>query len=164
MKTVYIIRHAKSGWVDVTLSDIERPLNERGKKDAEDMAKRLRDRDPDISLFISSPAKRALKTAKSFCKEYHVDAADLLVVPELYQAPADVFYEVIKNIKDKHEHVALFSHNPGISEFVNSLDSGVRIDTMPTCAIFAIAIDSDSWADFKTAEKKFLFFDYPKNG
>ena len=164
MKKLYIIRHAKSGWVDVTLSDMERPLNERGKKDSEDMAKRLRDKDPDISLFISSPAKRALKTAKAFCKEYDVDAADLLVVPDLYHAPAETFYEVIGNINGKHDHVALFSHNPGISEFVNSLDAGVRIDDMPTCAIFAISIDSNSWSDFKTAQKKFLFFDYPKNG
>ena len=82
MKTVYIIRHAKSGWGDATLSDMERPLNERGKKDAEDMAKRLKAKDADISLFMSSPAKRALKTAKAFCKEYQVNTEDLMVVQD----------------------------------------------------------------------------------
>jgi phosphohistidine phosphatase len=163
MKTVYIIRHAKSGWGDSTLSDMERPLNERGKTDAEDMSKRLKNKDAAITLFISSPAKRALKTAKAFCKEYQVNTEDLMVVNDLYHAPAETFYEVIGNINDKHDRVALFSHNPGISEFVNSLDAGVRIDDMPTCAIFAISIDSNSWADFKSAHKKFLFFDYPKN-
>ena len=72
------------------------------------------------------------------------------------------FAETIKEIKDKHDTAILFSHNPGITEFANSL-TNVHIDDMPTCSIFAVVADIEDWKDFDAAPKRLLFFDYPKN-
>jgi phosphohistidine phosphatase len=162
MKTLLIVRHAKSSWEDFAQPDFERPLNERGKKDAPEMAARIREKGLKIDLFVSSPAKRALRTARYFAEAYKQEKEDILQIEKLYEAPAARFYEVINQLNDKHETIALFSHNPGITDFVNTLTQ-VRIDNMPTCAVFAVSIDTKKWAQCKEAEKSFLFFDYPKN-
>ena len=157
-----LVRHAKSDWGQDGLSDIERPLNERGKKDAPEMANRLKARKLHIDLFVSSTAKRARKTAKYFAEEFDVKKDDIKLVEDLYLATTSAFQKTISELSDKHDVVAVFSHNPGITEFANSL-TNVRIDDMPTCSLFALNIDTDSWSSFEDAEKKFLFFDYPKN-
>jgi len=162
-KTLLIVRHAKSSWEIGTLSDFERSLNDRGKKDAPVMAKRLIDRNIFIDAFVSSPAKRAKKTAEIFCEAYGKKADDIELVSMLYHPEVDNFYETIEQLENESETVAIFSHNPGITEFVNTLTDAVRIDNMPTCGVFAIQIQSDKWADFKKTKKQFLFFDYPKN-
>jgi phosphohistidine phosphatase len=162
MKSLYIVRHAKSSWDNIALPDFERTLNERGKKDAPEMAKRLLERKIKIDAFVSSPAKRAKKTAKLFIEAFGSDEDKIILVENLYHASGETFYEVISGLEDSNKHVALFSHNPGITDFVNTLCDGVRIDNMPTCAVFAIEIDTKKWSEFRTANKKFLFFDYPK--
>ena len=162
MKTLLLIRHAKSSWDHAHLTDFERPLNDRGKKDAPLMAKKVKERKLKIDRFISSPAKRAKKTATIFMEEYELKEKDLVVVPSLYEASEKNFYDSIENINDKDDVVALFSHNPGITDFVNRL-TDKNIDNMPTCAVFAIKIKTKKWKDFEKAEKEFLFFDYPKN-
>jgi phosphohistidine phosphatase len=163
MKTVYIIRHAKSSWSDSTMSDFDRPLNERGKKDAPAMAEKLHDKKIKIDAFVSSPAKRAKKTCLAFSKVYGADKDDIIFVDELYNAAAHSFFEVISALDDKYKRVAIFSHNPGITDFVNSLVPSVEIDNMPTCAVFAVETDIEQWSDFKDSAKRFLFFDFPKH-
>lgn len=162
MKTLILIRHAKSSWDEIGMDDAERPLNERGKKDAPQMASRLKEKKLDVDLFISSPAKRAYKTAKFFAEEYGLEKKEILIVNKLYGASVGGFLEVISTIEDKHKTAAIFSHNPGITEFANTLTS-VHIDNIPTCGIFAVQAITDKWSDFPRAEKNFLFFDYPKN-
>ena len=162
MKTLILIRHAKSSWDHPGLSDFDRPLNERGKNDAPEMAKRLKEKGIGLDHLVSSPAKRARKTAKYFAEEFGFDKEDIKLVEELYMATQSAFFKAVTDINDKYKTVALFSHNPGITEFASSL-TNVRVDNMPTCAMFALQTDVDSWKDFKSAEKKFLFFDYPKN-
>jgi phosphohistidine phosphatase len=162
MKTLLIIRHAKSSWDIGSLSDFERPLNDRGKKDAPEMAKRLLDKKILIDVFISSPAKRAKKTAEFFCSVYNRKEEDIVFISALYHASTAIFYETIEEINNTFTSVALFSHNPGITTFVNELVQSVNIDNMPTCGIFAIKIDSDNWKDFRKSKKELLFFDYPK--
>ena len=162
MKTLYIIRHAKSSWGDLTTPDFERPLNERGKKDAPVMAERLKDKDAKINIFISSPARRAMKTCKAFCKEFNYAEDDIHFKQELYHASVETFYKVISSIDDNHKTAAVFSHNPGITDFVNSLGTKVEIDNMPTCGIFGVSVSTDQWNEFKSAEKKCVLFDYPK--
>ena len=93
MKHLLLVRHAKSDWNDSSLSDFDRPLNERGKRDAPIMAHRLLDKKIEIDGFITSPAKRARKTATIFAKEYKVDKGDLILVDELYLAPGDIFFK-----------------------------------------------------------------------
>ncbi|HVG41393.1 MAG TPA: histidine phosphatase family protein [Chitinophagaceae bacterium] len=162
MKTLIIVRHAKSSWEEIGQKDIDRPLNGRGKKDAPEMAKRLKKKEVKIDLFLSSPAKRAKKTAKHFAEEYNVKKDEIKIEEKLYEAASQTFYDVVKGLPDKHDAVALFSHNPGITEFVNSLTS-VHTDNMPTCGVFAVRANIDNWAQFKEKDKEFLFFDYPKN-
>ena len=161
MKTLLLVRHAKSDWGNPLLDDFDRPLNGRGKKDAPDMAKRMVDRKIAIEAFISSPAKRAKSTAKKFAKAYKRDKDDIILVKDLYGAPSNVFFDVISQVKDKFDTIAVFSHNPGITDFANQL-TDASIDNIPTAGIFAIKVDTTSWADFRDAKKEFLFFDYPK--
>jgi phosphohistidine phosphatase len=162
MKTLILVRHAKSSWDSSVLTDFDRPLNERGKHDAPQMAKKLRQREIEIDLFISSPAKRAKKTAEIFMHEFGVKEKNLLTMPALYEASVEIFLEVVREIKDKSNTVVLFAHNPGITDFINLLECYPVYD-MPTCGVFALKIKSKKWQDVKDAEKEFLFFDYPKN-
>lgn len=162
MKSLYVIRHAKSSWGDFTQPDFDRPLNERGKRDAPVMAKRLIDAGVTIDLFISSPAKRAHKTCKLFCEVFNRAESDIKLINELYHASSQMLYEVVGSISDKHSSAAVFCHNPGITDFVNSLDAMVQVDNMPTCSIVGVRISADSWKDFATSKKEYLFFKYPK--
>ena len=162
MKTLLLIRHAKSGWDNPSLSDFERTLTERGKTEAKMMAKRLIEKAIKIDTFISSPAKRAKKTAKIFMKELEIDEKNLELLDSLYEASVKDFYDAVKRLNDDDETVALFSHNPVITEFVQSLNC-LQVYDMPTCAVFACKIKTNHWKDFREAEKEFLFFDFPKN-
>lgn len=161
MKSVIIIRHAKSSWDQTDVADFDRPLNERGKEDAPKMAARLLERHVKIDAFISSSAKRARKTAALFIKEFGGDKEEIIQVPELYLAGPEAFYNAIAKAPASANTIALFAHNPGITEFANEL-TDVRIDDMPTCAIFAVKVDINDWPAFKDAEKQYWFFDYPK--
>ncbi|THU36957.1 histidine phosphatase family protein [Niastella caeni] len=161
MKSVIIIRHAKSSWDHIGVDDFDRPLNERGKEDAPRMAKRLLERNVTIDAFISSSAKRARKTAAIFIKEFGGGKDDVLLLPELYLAGPDAFYNAIAQAPSSANTIALFAHNPGITDFANEL-TDVRIDDMPTCAIFAVKADIQNWSQFRDAEKQYWFFDYPK--
>ncbi len=162
MKILLIIRHAKS---DQSFfgNDFERPLNDRGNKDAPAMAQKIAARNIVINALVSSPAKRAKKTAALFCSSFNFKEEEIIFLSALYHAPADVFYEVISNLNDTHNTVAIVAHNPGISYFVNDLVVGVRVDNMPTCAVFAVQANIKQWKDFAKAKKELLFFDYPKN-
>ena len=162
MKQILVIRHAKSSWDNILQKDFDRTLNERGLSDAPEMAKRLVDKGVKIDKFISSTAVRAFTTATFFTKAYHQKEADIIAVPELYHAGEETFYKTIRNLNDSFNSIAIFSHNPGITYFVNTL-TNTRIDVMPTCGIFAIEAPINNWQDFEEENNKFLFFDYPKN-
>lgn len=164
MKTLLLVRHAKSSWDLATLNDFDRSLNERGKKDAPVMAQRLLDRKIDINIFVSSPAKRAKKTAELFCSIYKKDKEQIIFVPALYHASLNTFFEVVTQLNDDYNCVAIFSHNPVITEFVNQLVENVTIDNMPTCGVFAVKTSITKWKEFSTSKKELLFFDYPKAG
>lgn len=161
MKSLLLIRHAKSSWADFSIKDFDRLLNDRGKKDAPAMAKRLLDKDITIDAFIASPAKRARKTAELFAKEYKAEKSSIIFFDELYLATASIFSDVISKTDDRFKTIAVFSHNEGITDFANSL-TDTRIDDIPTCGIFAIKIKTKHWKDFLEAEKKFWFLIHPK--
>lgn len=162
MKRLLIIRHAKSGWDDPSLTDFDRTLTDRGKSDAAMMAKRIKKNSIKIDAFVSSPAKRAKKTAEIFMKEYDEKEKNLLLVPSLYEACIKDFYDAVEKLNDQEDTVALFSHNPGITGFINSLECS-PIYNMSTSAVFALKIKTKHWKEFKESKKEFLFFDYPKN-
>ena len=163
MKTLYIVRHAKSSWSDPLADDFDRPLNERGKRDAPRMGKRLKEKGILPSLIISSPAKRARSTARRIAKELKYKKDDIKEDRKLYHAEEEVILDVIRKLKDKHTSVMLFGHNPGLTNFVNSLqDKEFDLDNLPTCGIAAFQLKIDSWSEIAWGKGTMVFFDYPK--
>jgi phosphohistidine phosphatase len=161
MKTLLLIRHAKSSHSFGVSSDFDRPLNDRGFREAPEMGRKLFKNNIPIDLFVSSPAVRAKTTAELFASEYGRKLKDILFVPALYHANPEIFSQVVRSLDNRFDHVAVFSHNPGITDFAGSLSSA-RISHMPTCSVFAVTVPVDSWKDFSTAEKSFLFFYQPE--
>ena len=162
MKKLLVIRHAKSSWDLTALTDFDRQLNERGHNDAPMMAKRLLDKQIAIDAFVSSTATRALTTATYFAATYQQGENRILQFDELYNASANTILKVVSHLSKTIETAALFAHNPGVTDFANTLTT-TQIDSMPTCGIFAVKAQCDAWEDFKKAKKEFWFFDYPKN-
>jgi phosphohistidine phosphatase len=162
-KLLLLIRHAKSSWEIGTLNDFDRPLNERGKKDAPAMAERLKAKKINIDAFVSSPAKRAKETANYFAITYKHSVEDIMLIPKLYHASTEVFFDTVQALDNRLDCVALFSHNPGITAFVNLVVDSIMIDNMPTCGILGVKVHTNHWAQFALAKKDFLFFDYPKS-
>lgn len=161
MKQLLIVRHAKSDWSSPTFTDFDRTLNTRGNADAPAMAQRLLNKQIQIDAFVSSTAVRAFTTASYFAQAYGKLQTDIIGVSKLYNATVDAFYNVVEGLSNEFNSVALFSHNPGITEFVNELTK-TKIDEMPTCGIFCVRIDINDWKEFEKAKKHFQFFDYPK--
>jgi len=164
VKTLFIIRHAKSSWDASNIDDFERPLNDRGKHDAPRMGKRLKEKDIQPTLLLSSPAKRALSTAKRIAKVLKYPKDDIKTDRRLYHADEETMLTIVRELKEKQDVVMIFSHNPGLTEFVNSLmDGELDIDNVPTCGVVAFKLDLDTWKDVDWGKGKLLFFDYPKS-
>jgi phosphohistidine phosphatase len=161
MKTLLLVRHAKSSHSAGLSSDFDRPLNDRGFREAAEMGKKLFKNRTPIDQFVSSPALRAKTTAELFADEYHCKMKEINFIPSLYDAAPDDFLEAIQDIQDNFQSIALFSHNPGITEFASSL-TNTHITQMPTCSVFAVSAAVDSWKEFAGSEKKFLFFYRPE--
>ena len=141
--------------------DFDRLLNERGRKDAPMMAARLLAKEINIDFLLSSSANRALQTATLFAEAYRIPPKQIVATKTLYHASTAAFYAAIATIPENKQTAAIFSHNPGITEFVNELTS-THIDNMPTCGIFGVQFESDDWLSFEGAKKSFWLFDYPK--
>ncbi|MBN1479317.1 histidine phosphatase family protein [candidate division KSB1 bacterium] len=160
MKTLFIARHAKSSWKDTTLDDRDRPLNKRGKRDAPHMGERLFQRGVRIDLLISSPAKRAISTAKKFAKEIFYEAP-IIKDERLYDATEWEMLEVIHSLANSYERVMLVAHNPGVTDLVNQI-SGRRVENMPTCGIVQLDYEIERWDQIGHKKPKRFDFDYPK--
>jgi len=159
MKTLFLIRHAKSSWDDTTLPDKDRPLNDRGRRDAPKMGERLAKRDVKPDLILSSPAVRALRTAEIIAKK--LDSRRNIVVNErLYAVGAGDLLDVIHQIGDKVERVMLFGHNPGLTELAHRLSG--EITHMPTCAVAEFTFDAKSWSQIGRIKPAKVLLDYPK--
>lgn len=162
MKTLYIVRHAKSSWDNPSLDDFSRPLNERGEKDAPRMGKRLKEKETTVDLMISSPAERAIKTCQAMAKILEYPKEKILETKKLYHANASQIFSMLKTIKEPHDVVMIFGHNPGLTEFANSLLSQ-NIINLPTAGVIAGKLKIDSWKGITPACGEMLFFDFPKS-
>jgi phosphohistidine phosphatase len=161
MKKLYLIRHAKSSWEDSSLDDIDRPLNNRGKNNAPEMGERLRKQGILPDLLISSPAKRALSTAKKIANKIGYSKNEILIDENLYHGSDDMLIEIVKQLPDTAESVMLFGHNPGFTYFANQL-CDINIYNIPTAGIVAIDFQIDKWQDSGLGMGDLVFFDYPK--
>ncbi len=161
MKRLVLIRHAKSSWKNPGLTDFERSLNGRGKRDAPVMGKRLKNRGVKPDLVISSPAKRALKTAGIIAKEIGYPVKKIVTDAAIYGEGASAILNLIRNFDDSHHLVILFGHNPDFTTLPERLTND-RIGNMPTCGVFCVDLDIDSWKEVAEGEGICVFFDYPK--
>lgn len=166
MKKLYLIRHAKSSWDDLKINDFDRPLNDRGKKDAARMGKRLKEKGLAPDMVVTSPAVRALETCKIICTEIGFDHAKIIEVPKLYHADAEQILEEVSAIKDRvnddEENMLLFGHNPGLTDFTNRL-LNEHILNIPTAGIVCAELVIRKWKNVDWGCGKLLFFDIPKN-
>lgn len=157
MKTLILVRHAKSDWPEDT-EDFDRPLADSGFTEAQRMAEHLKSSGVKIDRMVTSPALRALSTCEIFNQGYQ---AEMEMDKKLYNANENNFESVIYSLPDEVESVAVFSHNNGISNFANSIYDGIF--SFPTCGVVGFEVDCKTWSEFDGANKKFMFFHEPKN-
>jgi len=144
MKTLLVLRHAKSSWNDSALDDHERPLNQRGRRDAPRMGKLVREYGVIPDVVISSDAVRARLTAEAVAEAARY-AGDILLDPHLYAAcPADIL-SLLPTVRENPKTVMIVGHNPGLEALVEQL-TGERQD-LPTAALAQIDLPIDQWRD-----------------
>ena len=161
MKRLTLIRHAKSSWVDLGARDFDRKLNDRGKRDAPEMGRRLKARGCSPDGFVSSPAKRAFKTAKIIAEQIGYPEAGIRADERIYEAGVEDLLEVAGEMDDRWNHAILVGHNPGITRFAVWLgDRG--FENVPTCGVVDLECRIGSWNALAMDCATLLDFDYPK--
>lgn len=161
MKTIYFIRHAKSSWDDMSLSDVERPLNQRGFRDAPFMAKMLKGKGASIDQFISSPAVRAFTTATYFSEEFGLPTDAIRQEPFIYHSFLQEVLQFVNELEDDLQTVCIFGHNPTFTSIANHF-SEEFIANVPTCGIIKVESQAKHWADVSAENAKMTAFYYPK--
>ena len=161
MKTLTLLRHAKSSWDDPHLADFDRPLNPRGRSDAPEMGRRLKARGHLPDLIVSSPARRALATARMVAREIGIPEERIIEEPGLYHAGAERILRTVTSLESHARHLMLVGHNPGFNDLANRL-SDARIDNLPTAAVFQVEFDADDWSEVVAGQGRFILFDTPK--
>jgi phosphohistidine phosphatase len=151
MKTLYLLRHAKSSWDDPDLKDFERPLNARGLRDIPVMADRFNSRKGSIDCIVCSEAV-AFK------------GETIVSNPQLYFAGVGMFIKAAKRMDGSCNSAMLVGHNPAITEFVNAMTGGKgeAIEDIPTCGLVQMELEIDDWADASLGSARLVEFDFPK--
>lgn len=161
MRILTLVRHAKASRDDAALTDFERPLTDRGRRDAPAMAQRMAEFAPRPERLVSSPASRAITTARLFASELEMDADEIVLRPRIYDASARTLLRLACEFDDSDRHVALFGHNPGISQFAHELGRCNFAD-MPTCAFACFELEIKTWADLAPGCGKLVRYGFPK--
>jgi phosphohistidine phosphatase len=144
MKTLLILRHAKSSWKNTGLADHDRPLTKRGKRDAPRMGRLLRDENLTPDLILSSTAKRALDTAEAVAEASGYEG-EVESRPEFYMAGAEAYLRALRALSDDYECVMVIGHNPGLEELVEGLTG--EAEAMPTAALAQVELTLKRWRD-----------------
>lgn len=162
MKTLYLIRHAKSSWSIDGIEDRDRPLKGRGIRDAHLVSQFLRDDivDSDSIALHTSPATRALHTALIFAKNLGVSANKLVLDDHLYHCGVSELTQIVKRTADIYSSAIYFVHNPSITEFVNDM-TNVSIKNVPTAGVVSVRFQTEQWKDIGPGAE-LLLFEYPK--
>jgi phosphohistidine phosphatase len=161
MKKLVLIRHAKSSWDDLTKGDHQRPLNNRGKRDAPEMAELLKKHIDLPEIWLSSSATRALQTADYFLRTFQVDSSEMIVRDAIYHASVQTLLREIHQIDEEHASAIVFGHNPGITDLVDEL-VGSGPDNIPTCGISILDSETEYWANFEDESVLLTRCFYPK--
>ncbi len=162
MKTLFLIRHAKSSWSDSELKDDERPLNDRGNRDAPIMARRMAESWPAPDKIICSQARRARETAailnSSWWNEQTIEIDE-----RLYHGGASSSLEIIARVPAEVKSLALVFHNPTVTHLSNIL-AQLSIPNVPTCGIVVLRPKVARWDELEPGTCELLDFEYPKKG
>lgn len=161
MRILTLVRHAKSSWDYAELSDFERPLNERGRRDAPLMAQRSLRHGPTVDRLVSSPALRAITTARAFAEVLGMEFDELIVQPKIYEASAATLVQIVRALDDGDRHVMLFGHNPGFSQLALRYGK-CPFNDMPTCAVARFEFDVSRWSDTGPERGTLVHYDIPK--
>jgi phosphohistidine phosphatase len=161
MKTVYLVRHAKSSWDYPHLEDRDRPLKGRGIRDAHLMAAWLAEDLESAPRMISSPATRALHTAMIFARNFGKSLDSIRTSESLYETSVDGLRSFLRQLPDADNEVMVFGHNPSHTAFLNRCVEPL-IDNVPTAGIACLRFDVRAWKDLDF-DAELLFFDFPKN-
>ena len=163
MKRIFFVRHGKSDWSDLRLSDHDRPLAARGKRDAPRMAARLAELGYPPDGILTSTAKRARATAKVFREVLGIPKSRVIREKGLYlAAPREIEEHLTLRLPPEWNTVLLFGHNPGYTDLANALKNEYAIENVPTCGIFGCVSDVKEWADWRIATARRTQFLYPK--
>ncbi|HWA35718.1 MAG TPA: histidine phosphatase family protein [Cyclobacteriaceae bacterium] len=162
MKTLYLVRHAKSSWEDQGLADFDRPLSDRGVSDAPRMGRRITEYKQHPQLIYSSPAVRALNTAKIIASAIDYPEQSIVTDRRVYHSDADALLDIVRKFADDTECVMLVGHNPGLTQFANAL-LGETIDNISTCGVVRAELKITSWRAAKWGCGKLISFDTPKS-
>jgi phosphohistidine phosphatase len=162
MKTLYLIRHAKSSWDYPELEDFERPLTKRGRNSALLMGTILKKLKAAPDLVISSPANRAAMTARMLADAIHYPLAKIQYSESIYLADETVLIQVIKNINNSVNRAMLIGHNPGLTALANSIGDQ-PINDIPTGGVCCMDLKIASWKGIREHGGKLRFFEFPRN-
>ena len=159
MKTLLLVRHAKSSWGDQTLPDHERPLNHRGRRDAPRVGARLRERGVVPDVIVTSTAVRARSTAEILAQALDLGSGRIVEDGRLYGASPDGLLEIIRALGDESTSVMLVGHNPEIGELASRLSD--EIGEMSTCAVAEFRFDVADWAEVGAVAPVEVLFEAP---
>jgi phosphohistidine phosphatase len=160
MKTLFLVRHAKSSWDDPSLADVDRPLNARGERDAPKMGKRLAKRDVKLDLILSSPANRAITTAQALADKLDYKLKNIVVDDRLYPGDMNVLFKSVHDLGNKLNCVMIVGHHPALSKLAHRLSSDIT--HMPTCAVAQFRFQAKSWRNVSGATLVAMALDLPK--
>ena len=161
MKTLYLVRHAKSSWKYSDLDDFERPLNKRGHKNAPFMGRVLKKLKVTPDLVISSPANRAAMTARIIAAAINYPLKDIRYSATLYELSKNTLTRIVKQIDDSVNKAMVVGHNPTINGLANYIGDQ-HVGNIPTCGVFCVSLDISSWAKISEQCGKLKFFEFPK--
>lgn len=163
MKNLWLIRHAKSSWNHSEIQDSFRPLNERGYRDAPEMAARLKKAGVVPNLIITSHAIRAYSTAMIFADVMKYSHAEIRIFSKLHGGTTASYLSAIHSVPDQYNTVFMFAHNPTISQTLELL-AGLERQELPTTGVAHIQFAHNSWAECAAKSGKLMLLDFPKNG
>lgn len=160
MRQLILIRHAKSSWSNSDLSDFDRPLNKRGKRDLAFMSGLLSQKNISPELIISSPALRTKLTAIEFANKIGYNKNEIIWNKNLYLASYMKILKIIKQIENKINCAIIVGHNPGLTDLQNYL-CNEEIDNIPTSGIVSMSTIKE-WKDVESKDFELVFFEFPK--
>lgn len=161
-KTLFLVRHAKSSWIQPGLLDFDRTLNLRGQQDAPEMGRRLKEKNVVPQIVLCSPARRAVQTLDLMNKVMNIPSDSIFMQKRIYEASPETLLNLIQHLDDAYDSAMLVGHNPSMTWLASQL-SNSYIQNLPTCSIVTITLDSNHWIKAGKCPAELQNLDSPKN-